>query len=113
MTPGSFDLVARRTRLDAQVLLLGALALGVAERLVAAGEVLRRPVLPQVLVPGRGLQREVRIGEVRPGERHEVGLAGGEQRVDLVGVVTAPTVMVAMPTSFRTQSAYGAWYMRP
>src|SRR5207247_215694 len=29
------------------------------------------------------------------------------------GVVTAPTVMVAMPTSLRTQSAYGAWYMRP
>jgi hypothetical protein len=29
------------------------------------------------------------------------------------GVVTAPTVMVAMPTSLRTQSEYGAWYMRP
>ena len=29
------------------------------------------------------------------------------------GVVTAPTVMVAMPTSFLTQSENGAWYMRP
>src|SRR5918999_508496 len=29
------------------------------------------------------------------------------------GVVTAPTVMVAMPTSLRTQSEKGAWYMRP
>src|SRR5437868_2472769 len=29
------------------------------------------------------------------------------------GVVTAPTVIVAMPTSFRTQSAYDAWYIRP
>src|SRR5262245_17556471 len=29
------------------------------------------------------------------------------------GVVTAPTVMVAIPTSLRTQSAYGAWYIRP
>src|SRR6185295_15857671 len=29
------------------------------------------------------------------------------------GVVTAPTVIVAMPTSLRTQSANGAWYMRP
>src|SRR5688572_5185369 len=28
-------------------------------------------------------------------------------------VVTAPTVMVAMPTSLRTQSENGAWYMRP
>ena len=28
-------------------------------------------------------------------------------------VVTAPTVMVAIPTSFLTQSANGAWYMRP
>ena len=28
-------------------------------------------------------------------------------------LVTAPTVMVAMPTSLRTQSEYGAWYMRP
>src|SRR6185436_10923331 len=29
------------------------------------------------------------------------------------GVVTAPTVIVAMPTSFLTQSENGAWYMRP
>ena len=29
------------------------------------------------------------------------------------GVVTAPTVMVAMPTSFLTQSENGAWYIRP
>src|SRR5688572_697544 len=72
-------LVARGARLEAQVLLLGALARRVAERLVAAREVLRRPVLPQVLVPGRGLQREVWVGEVRPRQRHQVGLARGEQ----------------------------------
>src|SRR5687767_1761785 len=45
-------LVAGGTRLDAQVLLLGALARRVAERLVAPREILRRPVLPHVLVPG-------------------------------------------------------------
>ena len=76
--------MAVRARLDAQVFRLGALAGRVAEGLVAAGEILRRPVLIQVLVPGGGLQREVRIREVRPRQRHQIGLARREQRVDLV-----------------------------
>src|SRR2546425_545091 len=72
--------MAVRPRLDAQLLLLGALARRVAEGLIAAGEVLRRPMLAHVLIPGRSLEREVRVREMRPRERNEIGLAGHDLR---------------------------------
>src|SRR5712672_38688 len=55
-------LVARRSGTQAQVLLLGAIALREPEGLVAPGKLLRGPVLPRMLVPGRGLEGEVGIG---------------------------------------------------
>ena len=36
-------------------------------------------------VPGGGLHRERRIDQMRPRQRHEVGAAGGDDGVDLVG----------------------------
>src|SRR3954462_7353896 len=84
LAPGLDDLMARRTGLDAQIPELGALALGVAERLVAPSQVLLRPVLRQMLVPGRGLECEIRIGEIRPPEGHQIRLSRREQRVDLI-----------------------------
>ena len=52
------------------------------------------------------------LARMRLRER-DTGLAYSKQRVHLVGVVTAPTVIVAIPTSFLTQSENGAWYIRP
>src|SRR3954466_13354137 len=66
--------VARRTPAQAQLCEFCALPLRQAERLVASRQVRKRPVLRQVLIPGRCLQREVRVGEVRSRERDEIGL---------------------------------------
>src|SRR5690242_14612852 len=57
----------------------------------------------------------VKYGFVRCGRASATRSAFPEASSVLIwsAVVTAPTVMVAMPTSLRTQSENGAWYMRP
>ena len=101
-------------RLEAQVLLLGALARRVAERLVAA----RRGTAAASTAPMCWYQAEacsVKYGLARCGRASATRSALPEASSVFTwsGVVTAPTVMVAMPTSLRTQSENGAWYMRP
>src|SRR5262249_35971971 len=72
-------------RLEAQVSPLLAVAGAVAENLLLAGEILRRTMDARGAVPGRRLHAEIRVDEVRARQRHEIGAAGGDDRVDLVG----------------------------
>ena len=54
--------------------------------LLFSGKVLHRPLRVGVPELGCGVQRPARIGEVRPPERDQVGPAGGEDGVDLIGL---------------------------
>src|SRR3546814_12895100 len=51
--------------------------------LVAAGLVLHRPVHAAPVVIGGGMQGEIGIGQMRPGQRAEIGAARGDDGVDL------------------------------
>ena len=62
-------------------------ARGEAIELVAAGEIRLGPGRARVAGPRGGVQRPVGIGQVRPGEADEVGAAGHQDRVDVVGLV--------------------------
>ena len=57
----------------------------VAEDLVLAGEIRLRTEDVAGAVPGGRLHGEERIDQVRASERHEIGAAGSEKRVHLVG----------------------------
>src|SRR5690606_1590258 len=65
----------------------GLLALACPElvELVAPGEILGRPVDAAVVVIGCGMQREVGIGQMWPRQGAEIGAAGGDDGVYLVG----------------------------
>src|SRR6266446_8492851 len=71
--------------LEAQVSPLLAVADTVAENLLLAGEILWRTMNAKDAVPGRRLQAEIRVDEVRARQRDEIGAAGGDDGVDLVG----------------------------
>src|SRR5262245_29471047 len=73
-----------RLRLEAQLSPLLAVARAVAEKLFLAGEVLRRAMDRARAIPGRRLHAEIRIGEVRARQRHEIGAARGDDGIDLV-----------------------------
>src|SRR5215468_11536228 len=77
--------VALGFRLEAQVSPLLAVARAVAENLLLAGEILRRTMDARGAVPGRRLHAEIRVDEVRARQRDEIGAAGGDDGVDLVG----------------------------
>src|SRR4249920_1248793 len=77
--------VALGLRLQPQVAQLLTVADAVAEDLVLAGKILRRTVDRRRAVPGRRLQREIRVHEMRARQRDQVGTAGGDDGVDLVG----------------------------
>src|SRR5215471_11969161 len=77
--------VALGLGLEAQVSPLLAVAGAVAENLLLAGEILRRTMDARGAVPGRRLHGEVRVDQVRARQRDEIGAAGGDDGVDLVG----------------------------
>src|SRR5215468_11924564 len=77
--------VALGFRLEPQVSPLLAVAGAVAENLLLAGEILRRTMDARGAVPGRRLHGEVGVDEVRARQRDQVGAAGGDDGVDLVG----------------------------
>src|SRR5215210_9270831 len=54
--------------------------------LLLAREVLHRPGLRGVAELGGGAKGPVRVGEMGPGQGAEVGPAGGDDRVDLIGL---------------------------
>ena len=60
-----------------------------------------------------GVQRPVRIGEMRAAERAQIRAPRHDDAVHVIGLEIAPTAIVAMPTSLRMRSANGVWYMRP
>src|SRR5579859_354463 len=74
-----------RLSLNFEVLEILAIAQAVAEYLLLPWKVLRRAEDIGCAVPGGGLHRECRIDQMRPGERYEIGTAGSEDSVDLVG----------------------------
>ena len=63
------------------------LALQVAGELGHAVEILRRDMDVAIIELGRGAQRPHRVDQMRPGERDQVGAAGGEDRIGVVGLV--------------------------
>src|SRR6266702_8733552 len=73
-----------RPSLNFQVLEILPVAHAVAENLLLARQVLLRREYICRAIPGRGLQRERGIDQMRTAERHQIGAAGGEDGVDLV-----------------------------
>ena len=65
----------------------GFTAAGQPIKLIAAGVIGFRPCLAAVAEPGGGVQGPVRVGKMRPGEADEVGAAGHQNRVHVVGLV--------------------------
>src|SRR4051794_21792536 len=62
-------------------------ALQVAGELGQAVEVLRRAMDVAVVELGGGAEGPHRVNQVRAGQRHEIGAAGGEDRVRMIGLV--------------------------
>src|SRR6185437_13261632 len=62
-------------------------ALQIALELLPPGKILLRPPLLTIAEARRGLERPGGIGEVRAGDGTEVGAAGGNDGVDMVGLV--------------------------
>ncbi len=75
--------VPPRTELALGLHLLGAVLPYLAERHVAAAQVLLRPALTMRAVPGLGLAHEIGAPEERARQRHEIGAAGMDERIDL------------------------------
>src|ERR1700682_3785060 len=74
-----------RLSLNFQIVEILPVAHAVAENLLLARQILRRAEYRLGAVPGRGLQRERRIDQMRAAERHQIGAACGEDSIDLVG----------------------------
>src|SRR6185437_14478222 len=55
-------------------------------KLIAAGVIGRRPRLAAVAEFCRGMQGPVWVGKMRPGEADQIGAAGHQDRVDVVGL---------------------------
>src|SRR6202163_3254515 len=72
-----------RLSLNFQILEILPVAHAVTENLFLARQILRRAEYGLGTVPGRGLQRERRINQMRAPERHQIGPARGEDGVDL------------------------------
>src|SRR6185312_15660175 len=73
-----------RLTLNFEVLEILPVAHAVAENLFLAGQILRRTG-DIGAVPGRRPHRKGWINQMRPAQRHQVGAAGGQNGVDLVG----------------------------
>src|SRR4051812_43783574 len=73
-----------RLSLNFEVLEILPLAHAVADNLLPAWQILRRAKHIRA-IPGGGLHGEAWIDQMRAAERHQVGPAGGEDGVDLVG----------------------------
>src|SRR5258707_833106 len=73
-----------RLSLNFQIVEILPVAHAVAENLFLARQILRWAEYRLGAVPGRGLQRERRIDQMRPAERDEIGAPGREDRVDLI-----------------------------
>ena len=76
--------MARRLGRLAQVFGLGALAGGQPECLFLGGRIRFGPALRFIAVERRCRQGEMRIGQMRARQRHQVGAPGRQDRVDLV-----------------------------
>src|SRR6185503_4361739 len=74
-----------RLSLNSEVFEILPVAHAVAENLLLAGQILRRAEDLFRAIPRCGLHRERGIDEMRPAERHEIGTAGGQDGVDLIG----------------------------
>src|SRR5712671_6361414 len=73
-----------RLSLNFQIVEILAVAHAVAENLFLARQILRWAEYRLRAVPGRGLQRERRIDQMRPAQRDEIGAPGREDGVDLI-----------------------------
>src|SRR6185437_1320952 len=62
-------------------------ALEIALELLPAGEILLRPPLLAKAQAGRGLERPGGIGKMRPRQGAKIGAAGGDDGVDVIGLV--------------------------
>src|SRR6266850_7142644 len=73
-----------RLSLNFQIVEILPVAHAIAENLFLARQILRWAEYRLGAVPGRGLQRERRIDQMRPAERDEIGAPGREDGVDLI-----------------------------
>src|SRR5258708_31751333 len=74
-----------RLSLNFQIVEILPVAHAVTENLLLARQILRRAKYLVDAIPGRGLQRERWIDQMRAPERHQIGAACGEDRIDLIG----------------------------
>src|SRR5947208_5081764 len=74
-----------RLSLNFQILEILPIAHAVPENLLLARQILRRAEYLVGAVPGRGLQRERWIDQMRAAKRYKIGATRGEDGVDLIG----------------------------